>query len=178
MSYAAFRTPHLALAPRPKLRVNDILISRTTPPLAIPALTVSAICCRLGIASGGQASGKLLQVTRQLSQARYVGGLLLYQLTNLPDHLLGACPLMHGNAFTEFLHLMLDLIGNGVSGVACLHLFAPPPIFAGMLLGVGHHAIDLFFRQLGRPTDGDTLLLAGRFVARRDRENAVGVNVK
>ena len=98
---------------------------------------------RLGIASGGQASSELLQVTRQLPQPRQVGGLVLHQLANLLDHILGAGPLMHRSAVTKFLYLALDLIGYGVGVVARFHLFAPPPIFGGVLLRVGHHTIDL-----------------------------------
>src|SRR5262245_20809734 len=47
-----------------------------------------------------------------------------------------------------------------------------------MLLRVRHHAINLLLRELSGATNRDTLLLAGGFVACRDCENAVGVNVE
>ena len=70
------------------------------------------------------------------------------------------------------------MIGHGIGLVARLHRFALPPIFRGVPLRVRHHAIDLLLRELGRATNCDTLLLASGFVACRDRENAVGVNVE
>src|SRR5712691_4343540 len=165
------------LAPWLKLRVNHL--SRSTTPLpAILARTARTPCRFLARAGGSQPGGELLQVARQLPQPRHVGGLVLHQLANLMHHVLGAGPLMHGSAVTQCVQLTLDLIGYRVGMVARLHLFALPPIFGGVPLRVGHHAIDLLFRQLGRTADGDTLLLAAGFVARRDRENPIGINIE
>src|SRR5262249_6353264 len=79
---------------------------------------------------------------------------------------------------TKFVQLTLDLIGHGIGLVARLYRFALSPIFGSVPLRVSHHAINLLLRELRGATNRETLLLPGGFVARRDRENTVGINVE
>src|SRR5262249_30964701 len=94
--------------PRLKLCVNHLISGTTTLP-AIPAGAARSPCRLLGIATGGQAGGELLQVAQQLPQSRHVGRLVLYQLTNLLNHMFSAGSLMHGHAFTQVVQLTLNL---------------------------------------------------------------------
>ena len=55
---------------------------------------------------------------------------------------------------------------------------AAPRVGLCVLLGVGHHVLDLVFAQAARRLDHNLLLLASVFLACRHIDNAVGVNVK
>ena len=62
--------------------------------------------------------------------------------------------------------------------VACLDHLATPAILGGMLLGLADHALDILLGQPAGCLDADLLFFAGRLVAGRDVDDAVGIDVE
>jgi hypothetical protein len=72
----------------------------------------------------------------------------------------------------------LYLVSNGVQLVTSVHLCAQRSILTVVRLGVGDHAFDLGLVQRRGLADGDLLLGAGVLVARRDMQDAIGIDVE
>src|SRR5262249_58692713 len=87
----------------------------------------------LGIGRRGQPVRELLQVARELAQPGDVGRVVLDQLANFRDQLLGPRLIVSRRAVAQFLELALDLVSDRVGVIARLDLFTPPPIIVGML---------------------------------------------
>ena len=69
-------------------------------------------------------------------------------------------------------------VGERLGAVADLGLLAALAVLLGVLLGVGHHPLDVVLAQRRAARDGHGLLLAGAEVLGRHVHDAVGVDVE
>lgn len=130
-----------------------------------------------GTLLGGQSGEDLLEFGGQWPHALHAR-LFLDRRPGIGDEHLGPRPLVRGGRVAQFGQALLDLVRDGVELVAGVDGFAQLPVLTLVALGLLHHALDLTAVQVGAFADGDALFLAGVPVARRDIEDAVGVDVE
>src|ERR1700737_2533816 len=84
--------------------------------------------------------------------------------------------------FAELLAILADhlfrLVQNAVQAIARLDFFHTPAIVLGVRFGLHAHLLGFFLGQAARSSDGDLLLLVGRFVLGANVQDAVRVDVK
>src|SRR5215510_15681549 len=135
---ASLRRPLLALF---EFGVNHFIASSRAPRprpavagLSPAGLRPGASRRSLAIGRRGQPVRELLQVACELAQPCGVGRVVLDQLANLRDQLLGPRLFVNRRAVTQILELSLDLVSDRVGVIARLDLFTPPPILVGVPL--------------------------------------------
>src|SRR5258705_6018076 len=97
---------------------------------------------------------------------------------DISDLGLGVALHVAGNLVDKLTQRLLRLIDGIVGLVADLDLVAALAVFAGVLLSVLHHALDLVLREAARRLNGDALLAAGAPVVRLHIYDAVGGDVE
>lgn len=105
-------------------------------------------------------------------------GTLGGDLSELSEELVDLVSLLLVELALELLHGLLGVSGDRLGLVGLLNDQSPLLVSLSVLLGVGHHSLNLLVGETGRRSDSHRLLLVGGLVDGRNVDDSIGVNVE